>query len=331
MPIAMEQIDLSAYDVVISNSHAVAKGVIVGPDQLHICYCYTPMRYAWDLQHQYLREQKITGLRGALARWLLHRIRIWDVRTANGVDHFIACSHYIKRRIWRVYRRESTVIYPGVDTRYFEIGSGPKKEYYITASRLVPYKKVGLIVEAFAQMPDRRLIVIGDGPQLKAIAKKATSNIKVLGFQPDSILLEHLQCAKAYIFAAEEDFGISPLEAQACGTPVLAFGKGGACETVIDGKTGLLFGEQSAASIRSCVERFEANSDIFDQIELRRHAELFSVDRFQKAFRLLVEDQWAAHCDKARSVPRQDSIASSVLASHPSESFEPSRRDRVAV
>ena len=241
MQIAVEQFDLSGYDLVISNSHAVAKGVITGPDQLHVSYCYTPMRYAWDLQHQYLRYQKLDkNLRGLFARYFLHLARIWDTRTANGVDHFIACSKYIGRRMWKAYRRNSDVIYPGVDTDYFQIG-GEKEDYYFTSSRLVPYKRVTLIVEAFAQMPDKRLVVIGDGPQFQEVKRTAGPNVTVLGFQADDVLLRHMQQAKAFIFAAEEDFGITPLEAQACGTPVLAYGRGGASETVIDGVTGIHF------------------------------------------------------------------------------------------
>jgi len=288
MKIAIEQFDLSGYDLIISNSHAVAKGVITGPDQIHISYCYTPMRYAWDLQHQYLREQKMArSFKGMLARLSLHKARIWDSRTANSVDHFIACSEYISRRIWKVYRRESQVIYPGVDTDYFQIG-GAKKDFYLTSSRLVPYKKVSLIVEAFRQMPDKKLVVIGSGPQLQDVRSKAGPNVSVLGFQNDEVLLQHMQEARAFIFAAEEDFGITPLEAQACGTAVLAFGRGGASETVVDGITGLHFWEQTVPSICEVVERFEVIEQDFDPLVIRQHAERFSIKRFRAEFRGLV-------------------------------------------
>ncbi|CAM5765519.1 glycosyl transferase family 1 [Labrys miyagiensis] len=302
MTIAVEQFDMSGYDLVISNSHAVAKGVITGPDQLHICYCYTPMRYAWDLQHQYLREQRFDGRpRGVIARALLHRARIWDTRTANGVDHFIACSKYIGRRIWKVYRRKSEVIYPGVDTDYFQIGA-TKGDYYFTSSRMVPYKKIPLIVEAFRQMPDKKLVVIGDGPQYKDALRKAGPNVSVLGYQPDDVLLKHMQEAKAFIFAAEEDFGITPLEAQACGTPALAFGRGGASETVVDGVTGFHFWEQSTQAICDCIRKFETSGVTFDPITIRRHAEQFSIARFRREFREFVTEKWQAHSQSNQSV-----------------------------
>ena len=295
MMAAVERFDLSEYDLIISNSHAVSKGIITGPDQLHISYCYTPMRYAWDLQHQYLREQRLDrGLKGLLARLVLHYARVWDSRTANGVDCFIACSHYIGRRIRKAYRRESTVIYPGVDTEYFQIGSA-KEDYYLTSSRLVPYKKVPLIVEAFKNMPDRRLVVIGDGPQYRDVLRKAGENVSVLGYQDDKVLLKHMQTAKAFIFAAEEDFGITLLEAQACGTPVLAFGRGGASETVIDGVTGLHFWHQSVEAICDAVTRFEAATGGFDAATLRQHAQRFSIARFRMEFRGRVEELWQAH------------------------------------
>lgn len=200
MTVAVEQFDVSGYDLIISNSHAVAKGVLTGPDQLHICYCYTPVRYAWDFQHQYLVESNLTrGLKSLLIRYALHRLRIWDARTPNGVDHFVACSAYIGRRIWKVYRRDSDVIYPHVDTEQFVIGSKPRDDFYLTSSRLVPYKKIQLIVEAFKSMPTRRLVVIGDGPLLKQIRAAASSNVQVLGFQPDEILLDHMQRARAFL------------------------------------------------------------------------------------------------------------------------------------
>jgi glycosyltransferase involved in cell wall biosynthesis len=294
MPLAVEQFDLSAYDVVISNSHAVAKGVITGPDQLHICYCYTPMRYAWDLQHQYLAEARMKGLRGAAARLLLNYMRIWDVRSASGVDHFIACSKYIARRINKTYRRDATVIYPNVAVDDFAIG-GNKGDFYLTASRMVPYKKIRLIIEAFARMPDRNLVVIGDGPQLPEAKAIATTNVTLLGYQSLEVLKTHLQEAKAFIFAAEEDFGIAPLEASACGTPVLAFGRGGASETVKHGETGLHFHEQSADAICEVVDRFETTKPNFDPQRLRAHAEQFSTAHFRKKFRGFVDSTWLAH------------------------------------
>jgi glycosyltransferase involved in cell wall biosynthesis len=296
MPLAVEQHDLSAYDIVISNSHAVAKGCLTNARQLHICYCYTPIRYAWDLQFQYLKQYKLKwGLRSILARWTLHKIRIWDARTPLLVDAFIACSGYIARRISKTYRRQSAVIYPNVDVDKFQLGQ-QDGDFYVTASRIVPYKKISLIVSAFNRMPSRKLIVIGDGPQLKECIANASPNVKVLGYQPDDVLCSHLMKAKAFIFAAEEDFGIAPVEAQACGTPVIAFGRGGALETVIDGETGIFFHEQTEEAIIKAVDDFEAREEKFDRAKIRENAERFSTSRFCSEFRAFVFERWQMHC-----------------------------------
>ncbi|HBZ3547705.1 TPA: glycosyltransferase family 4 protein, partial [Klebsiella pneumoniae] len=226
MPLAIEQLDLSSHDIILSSSHAVAKGVLTGPDQLHISYVHSPIRYAWDLQHQYLRESGLNrGIKGLFAKWILHKIRLWDTRTANGVDFFIANSKFISRRIKKVYGREADVIYPPVDVERFKL-KREKQDFYLTASRLVPYKRIDLIVEAFSKMPEKKLVVIGDGPEMSKIRKIAGANIEILGFQPNDVMEEYMMDAKAFVFAAEEDFGITPVEAQACGTPVIAFGKG---------------------------------------------------------------------------------------------------------
>jgi glycosyltransferase involved in cell wall biosynthesis len=288
MPLAVEQFDLSGYDLVISNSHAVAKGVLTGPNQLHVSYVHSPMRYAWDLQHQYLRESGLDrGVKGMLARWMLHRLRIWDSRTANGVDHFIANSRYIAARIRKAYRRDAAVIYPPVDVDAFSLRK-IKDDYYVTASRLVPYKKVDVVVEAFTGMPNKRLIVIGDGPDLEKLRARAGQNVTFLGYQERDALARHLQSARAFIFAAEEDFGILPVEAQACGTPVIAYGRGGVTESVCgldtDAPTGLFFSEQSATAIRAAVADFEATADRFSPIVCRRNAERFSAARFREVF-----------------------------------------------
>ena len=225
MPLAIEQLDLSKYDLIISSSYCVAKGIITSPNQVHISYVHSPIRYAWDLQHQYLKEAGLTkGLKGWLAKIILHYMRIWDTRTSNGVDYFIANSKFIAKRIWKCYRREADVIYPPVDVEAFEY-CDQKEDFYLTASRMVPYKKMDLIVEAFTHIPDKKLIVIGTGPDFDKIQKIAQGhdNIKLMGYQPFSVLKEHMQKAKAFVFAAEEDFGITPVEAQACGTPVIAY------------------------------------------------------------------------------------------------------------
>lgn len=296
MPLAIEQLDLSDANIIISSAHSVAKGVISGPDQLHISYVHSPIRYAWDLQHQYLRESGLNkGIKGWLAKWLLHKIRIWDYRTAHGVDHFIANSQYIARRIKKVYGREATVIYPPVDVDKFEVIK-EKQDYYFTASRMVPYKRIDLIVEAFSKMPDKKLIVIGDGPEMKKIQSKATDNIKLLGYQPFAVLKEHMQNAKAFVFAAEEDFGIIPVEAQACGTPVIAFGKGGALETVrpisLAEPTGVFFGEQTVASLHEAIHEFEKSSPLITSQACRKNAEKFSHSRFNQEFMNFVNEKW---------------------------------------
>lgn len=296
MPLAIEQLDLSAYDLVISSSHAIAKGVLVSPDQLHICLCYTPIRYAWDLQHQYLQETGLThGFKSWVARWFLHRIRLWDVRTANGVDHFIAISCFIARRIRKAYRRESVVIYPPVDTTSFEL-QPTKQNYYVTASRMVPYKKIPLIVEAFAQMPDKKLVVIGDGPDWRRCQAAAAANIEMLGYQSTEVLIKHLQNAKAFVFAAEEDFGIAPLEAQACGTPVIAFAKGGAVETLngLDAEipTAVFFNEQTTVSIIEAVHAFEQVN--ISAIACQENAQRFANDRFKRELIAFVAQQYKA-------------------------------------
>ena len=292
-PLAVEQYDLSEYDVVISSSHAVAKGVITGPDQLHISYVHSPIRYAWDLQHQYLREAGLDkGIRGWMTKWMLHRMRIWDVRTAHGVDCFIANSHFIARRIKKAYGRDSTVVYPPVDVEGFDLHTD-KDDFYLTASRLVPYKRIDLIVEAFAQMPDRRLVVIGDGPEMNKVKSKASPNVEILGYQPFEILRQHMQRARGFVFAAIEDFGIIPVEAQACGTPVIALAKGGTRETVVgmdeDRPTGVLFDRQSVEAIQHSVDLLERNLSRFDPIHIRQHSLRFSSQRFREEFKGVVD------------------------------------------
>ncbi|WP_454778845.1 glycosyltransferase family 4 protein [Klebsiella michiganensis] len=296
MPMAIEQLDVSQHGIILSSSHAVSKGVITGPDQLHICYVHSPIRYAWDLQHQYLREAGLDkGAKGLIARWLLHKIRLWDYRTANGVDHFIANSHFIARRIHKVYGRKADVIYPPVDVERFSL-CDQKEDYYFTASRMVPYKKMDLIVEAFSRMPDKKLIVIGDGSEMMKIKAKATENIEILGYQPNSVMEQHMQRAKAFIFAAEEDFGITPVEAQACGTPVIAFGKGGALETIrpygVDKPTGLFFDKQEVTSLIDAISEFDLKSDMFTPENCRENALRFSVDRFRYEIENYVNMKW---------------------------------------
>lgn len=304
-PLAVEQHNLSGYDLIISSSHAVAKGVLTGPDQLHLCMCYSPIRYAWDLQHQYLAETGLDkGLKGCVVKWLLHKIRLWDFRTANGVDAFMAISRFIARRIWKVYRRESEVIYPPVDVHGFDFCE-IKEDFYMTASRMVPYKRIDIIVDAFSKLPEKQLIVIGDGPDFEKIKQKAAQNVTMLGYQQFEIMKGYMQRAKAFIFAAEEDFGIVPLEAQACGTPVIAFGKGGALETIMgldnSQPTGLFFSEQTADAVVDAIMHFESVQNQITPQACRDNALRFSPERFRAEFKCFVEHQWANFQERKNS------------------------------
>ena len=261
LPLAIEQLDLRQYDVILSSSHIVAKGVLTTPEQLHVCYCHTPMRFAWDLTFDYLKYSPMgKGLAGLLTRYLLHRLRLWDVVSANRVDYFISNSKHTARRIWRCYRRKATVIYPPVNIERFQFQ--PKKEdFYLTVTRLVGYKQVELIVHAFNQL-HLPLVIIGSGPKLERIQHLARSNIKVMGEQPDAVVEHYMQRAKAFVYAACEDFGIALVEAQACGTPVIAYKKGGALETVIDiyqhpdKGTGVFFFPQTPEALVEAIKAF---------------------------------------------------------------------------
>jgi len=301
MPLAIEQLDVSQYDLVISSSHAVAKGVITGPDQIHIAYVHSPMRYAWDLQHQYLQEAKLDrGLKSFLIKTILHKMRLWDTRTANGVDYFLTNSNFIARRIWKTYRREATVIYPPVNTTDF-LPYPQKENFYLAVSRFVPYKKMDLIVDSFAAMPDKKLIVIGDGPDFNKVKAKIRPNITLLGFQPQATLIHYLQRAKALVFAAIEDFGIILLEAQACGTPVIAFDQGGAKEaikTLADpNPTSILFSEQNETALCQAVNHFEEKQSLLTVENCRMNAMQFSTEQFRKAIHAFVTHLGLSACE----------------------------------
>ena len=291
MPLAVEQFDLSPYDLVISSNHAVAKGVLVAPHQLHISYVHTPIRYAWDLQHQYLQQAGLDrGPKGALTRLILHYLRLWDTASANRVDCFVANSHFVAKRIWRAYRRHATVIYPPVDVGRFD-WLHPRDGFYLTVSRFVPYKRVDLTVEAFNQL-GLPLVVIGDGPDRARIAAMAGPNIRLLGKQPDAVVTDHMQRCQGFIFPAEEDFGITPVEAQAAGAPVIAFGRGGVTETVSHGVTGVLFAEQTVDSLVQAVKSFDMGMYELNRDTLRHQAEQFSIQRFRDRFRECIEQTY---------------------------------------
>jgi glycosyltransferase involved in cell wall biosynthesis len=311
MPYAVEQFDLSSYDLVISSSYAVAKGVLTGPDTFHAAYIHSPMRYAWDLQHQYLREsKKDKGIKGIIARMLLHRMRIWDSRTANGPDVMIANSRYIGRRIRKTYGRQSTVIYPPVRIPDIDIAAIRKKDYFLAASRMVQYKNMHVIAEAFANhLTDEQLVIAGDGPdyaRIKAIVG-TKRNIRMVGFVADNELSTLMSEAKAFIFAAEEDFGIIPVEAQAHGTPVIALGKGGVCETTnvsCNNPTGIFFPEPCVSDIVTAVTTFLATQDRYTAQSCRANALLFSEERFITDFTQFITTQLETFKTDVKNMPQ---------------------------
>ncbi|TCZ66894.1 glycosyltransferase [Roseicella aquatilis] len=290
MPLAVEQFDLSGYDLVLSSNHAVAKGVITGPGQLHVSYVHSPMRYAWDLQHQYLRQAGLErGPMSLYTRWLLHRMRLWDQASATRVDDVVANSRYIAERIEKVWRRSSTVIHPPVDVEEFAMGT-ERGDHYLIAARMVPYKRVELVAEAFRAMPGRRLVICGGGPGMAQVQAAAAGapNIEIRGRVPQDELVHLTRTARAFVYAAEEDFGIGMVEAQACGTPLIAYARGGSRD-IVTPQTGLLFPEQSAASIAEAVEQFEARAHTIGAEACRQNALRFSVTAFRERFRAHVE------------------------------------------
>lgn len=282
MPLVVEQWDFSGYDLVVSSCHAVVKGLLTGPDQRHVSYVHSPMRYAWDLQDAYLRQVRLTGPKGWAARWLLHRLRLWDQVASQRVDHFVANSQYVARRIEKVYRRPSTVVAPPVAVDRFPL-SGQSEPFFLTVSRLVPYKRVDLIVEAFAGLPEHRLVVVGDGPERKRVEAHRAPNITFLGRQTDAVVVEMMGRCRAFVHAAVEDFGIAPLEAQACGKPVVALGKGGTAET-LSPQTAEFFDTQDVAALRAAVRRFAAAPERFDPARCRANALRFSPETFRANF-----------------------------------------------
>ena len=292
-PFAIEQFDLRGYDVVISSSHCVAKGVLTKADQLHICYCHSPIRYCWDMYNEYLEESHLDkGFKSWLVRLMLHPIRQFDAIAGSRVDYYISNSDYVGQRIRKTYRRKATTIHPNIDISNFEL-CNDKQAYYLASSRLVAYKKIDTIIEAFNQMPDKKLVVIGGGPNLEAYRKLAKDNVTVMGYQPFDVLKDKMQHAKAFVFAADEDFGMIPIEAQSCGTPVIAYGHGGSLETVNGGKTGLFFYEQTPEAIVEAVNKFEAmGSQPFAPADCRQWAEGFSEERFKREIKEFVEEKY---------------------------------------
>jgi glycosyltransferase involved in cell wall biosynthesis len=284
-PSAIEKLDLSGYDVIVSSSHAVTKGIKKNSNQLHITYCHSPMRYIWDQADQYLK-----GTKGFFAKLFINYLRKWDLKSASNVNFFIANSHHIAEKIKRIYNRDAEVIYPPVDINKFGV-SGNKDDYYLTASRMVPYKRLDLVIEAFNELPNNNLIVIGSGPEKEKLISKASSNIKIIGHQETEVLKVYMQKAKAFVFAAEEDFGIIVVEAMACGTPVIAWNYGGTGESVINNETGILFPEQTKDSIISAVKKFEGISGNFNPKLIREHSKNFSRMRFESNIKNFVDEK----------------------------------------
>lgn len=295
-PLAVERLDLRKYDLIISSSHAVAKGVLTGPDQLHICYTHTPMRYAWDMYFAYKEEHHIKGIKEKILSCMLHKIRVWDVISSNRVDYFIANSSFVKRRIEKYYRRDAKIIYPPVSTSRFSLYE-KKEEYYFSASRFVPYKKIKMIVEAFIEN-GKPLIIAGSGVELQEIRKIATNNITILGHISNEEMERLMKRTKAFVFAAYEDFGILPVEAMMCGAPVIAYGKGGIIDTVINGITGVLYDEQNVQSLNESINKFETMT--FDYKAISEHASSFSAERFEKEIREFIDEKWDIFSENMR-------------------------------
>ncbi len=288
MPMAVEQFDLSEYDLIISSSHAVAHGVLTNSEQLHISYINNTMVYAWDLYHHYLKAGGLNkGISGLLARMIMHYIRNWDATSALRVDEYISNSHYMAGRIEKLYGRPSNVIYPPVEVDKFDIAT-EKDDYYVTVARLVPFKRIDLIVAAFNQMPNKKLVILGDGPDMKALQESANENIKFLGFQNHDVVAMFVKKARAFLFSSVEPFGIAVVESLAAGTPVVAYGRGAAPEIVRDGDNGILFEEQTSGSIVEAIERMETTTLTCDAQQMRADSNRFSTEQFKSQFQQFV-------------------------------------------
>lgn len=290
MPYAYELFDLSKYDIVISSSHSCAKGIITKPETMHICYCHTPMRYAWDNWHSYIKEYKMNSFIKKLGKRKLHKLRIWDKLSADRVDFFIANSSTTKKRIEKYYRKPSTIIHPMIEGEKYKI-SNNKKEYFLAVGRLTPYKKFDIIVKAFNKL-ELPLKIIGRGVMESDLEKYAKSNIEFLGYVDDNQLRKIYSECEALIFPQLEDFGITPLEAMASGRPVIAFNKGGALDTIIDGKTGIFFKNQNVSSLIKAIESFKKSKKKFNPKEIRQQALKFDKSQFQKKLMTFLEEKW---------------------------------------
>jgi glycosyltransferase involved in cell wall biosynthesis len=304
-PLAVEQLDILDYDLVISTHHSVAYGILTRPGQTHVSYVFSPARYAWDLQHQYLRESGLDrGVLGMIARRTLHRMRLWDYAAAQRPDAMAACSEFVSDRMWRVHRRRAEVIYPPVPPVERPQGVA-RGDYYLSVGRMVPYKRIDLLAQAFSQMPDRKLKIVGTGPDMKKIAAACGPNVEMLGFCSNDEVRNLMAGARAFMFAGIEDFGITPVEAQALGTPVIAYADGGLRETVIGAPapnpTGVFFHEQSTTAIIGAVAQFENEIDQFTPEACIANADFFSEAAFRDSFRGFVDRALAAQRNPAVS------------------------------
>ena len=292
LPKAIESFDFSEYDIVISSSNSFAHGIITKPKTFHLTYSHSPMRYAWDWYHEYMRENKIGyGPKGLYVRNQLHHTRIWDKVASSRTDYWLANSQNVSNRITKYYGQESEVLYPPVDIKNIEINENVSDDYYVIVSRLEPYKKVDLAIAAF-NIIKKTLVVIGTGSEMEALRNKANNNIEFLGWQSDKSVIEYIRNAKALIFPGEDDFGLTPVEAMACGRPVIAYKKGGATETVVDGKTGIFFKEENAKSIAEAVETMEKRYLDFSPKECRKQAEKFSKENFRIKLQAIIEREY---------------------------------------
>ena len=290
MPVAIEQFDLGGYDIVISSESGIAKGVLTKPETCHICYVHSPMRYLWNMYFDYLKNESPGFLKSTFIKFYFNYLRVWDYASAARVNYFACNSHNVRKRILKYYNRDAEVIYPPVDTSNFKFEKN-KQDYYFILSQMVSYKRIDLAVSAFNELK-KELIIIGEGPELKKLKKIANKNIKFLGWQPFEKIVEYYANAKAFIFPGEEDFGITPVEAQASGTPVIGFGKGGLLETVLNEKTGILFKEQQVKDIVDAVLYFESGKIKFDNELIRQNALRFDKDVFAKKFEQFAEEKY---------------------------------------
>lgn len=287
MPSAIEGFDLSEYELVISSSSAYAHGIITNLETTHICYYHSPMRYAWDYTHEYLKEQNLGAIGELIASRLLHKVRQWDFLAADRVDIPIANSRTVRNRIRKYYRQDAAVIHPPVDVESFEVT--PHHEgYFLIVSALTPYKKIDLAVELFNKL-GKRLVIIGDGSDRARLERMSADNVDFLGYKSDEVVKEYMQNCRAFIFPGEEDFGMAPIEAMACGKPVLAYNKGGLTESMKAGETGQLFDEPTLESMEAALTQLLINEKEYDPYKIRAHAEQFSRKRFEKAMQALAE------------------------------------------